>query len=820
LSHSDPSSKPNAMGGTRMSLSAAARRKSTAVGSTPTGRPIGGSSRLPPISVSPAAKLERVIGCTSLSQSALAVDEKSGAIAYLAGASVVVNRGRRWKESHLIGPSRNTFSTLAFSPCGQFIATGEFGHSPCVRLFELFDKTSDKFTGTQTKEMSAHTYGIIAVKFSSSNNHLISVGEHHDQMIVVWNWKTGEMMASSKVTALVHAIAISPDGSQCVSVGQRHVKFWSIGEIKGRGISGRSAILNEHRTSLFVDVVFMGENRAVAVTDKGIIAELVDKKIMRSLHLDNSKIFAMCVMGSRLLLGCNNGSVQSVDFFSSPPSIRPSLCLPHFLTQDVSLATTVEELQRKPSGVKYADVHAICCVPSTSTVTVAYADHSIYSWQEGEEGGCRKMHSALAHVGNVHALEMYPSDAPFLPSGSFLTGGADGTLRLWNIHHGGTSSGGTPMKNLLSNDLKKMIVLDDEGVLVASKNNSMVPMNDRFESGIKSLRVSRDGRHCAVGMRNGTLVVLDLTSPSMEIIFSEDAHEGDIMCLEYSTPSNDVPSILACGGRDRMVHLFRPSSFYSHICSLDDHSSAVVAIQFVPSSDDFFMYTCAADKMIIIWRLVDSQCSLSFDRQNQISCLSCSITDLHVSVDGLSLLAACGDRQLRKYSLSGKLLSTVKATTDAGSVGSSSCTRMAIDHSGTFVASICSDRFVYIVEAKSGNPVAVLKGFGDIATSIAFSNDQKRLLVTSSNGCIYVFRLSDRLINRIAAARKLFEDTRTPSPDSVLGSGSDTVSDDQPKDSEVESSHFGSVTSLTVDDDAESGVGSNSSAVVSGRRDD
>lgn len=75
----------------------------------------------------------------------------------------------------------------------------------------------------------------------------------------------------------------------------------------------------------------------------------------------------------------------------------------------------------------------------------------------------------------------------------------------------------------------------------------------------------------------------------------------------------------------------------------------------------------------------------------------------------------------------------------------------------------------------------------------------------------------------------------TPSPDSVLGSGSEAVSDEQPKvyidlpldinrvyrqDSEVDSSHFGSVNSLIIDDDTESGVGSNSSIVVSGRRED
>ncbi|GMT11041.1 hypothetical protein PFISCL1PPCAC_2338 [Pristionchus fissidentatus] len=834
LPNSDPLSRMTTTGGesggTRMSLSAIARRKSTMVGSTPTGRPSTlSTTRLPPLSLSPTkriaqsdnnAKLERVLGCTNLSQTALAVDQKTGAFAYLAGASVVINRGRRNKEVHLTGPSKNTFSCLAFSPCGQYIATGEFGHSPCVRLFELVDKTTDKFVGAQQREMTGHTFGIVAVKFCpSGSSHLVSVGEHHDQMICVWNWKTGEQIATSKVTAHVHAVAISPDGSTAVTVGLRHVKYWSIGDIKGRGIMGRSAILTTHRNGLFVDVAFMGNNRVLAVTEGGAIVELVDKKIIRTCQLENTKIYAIAVMEHLLLVGCNNGSVESLDFSSGDPVRRSSLCLPHYLTQDVATATTVDDLQNKPSGAKFADVHAICCVPSTSRVTVAYADHSIYSWQEGEGGECRKISSTLAHVGTIHALEMYPSDGPFLPPGSFLTGGADGTLRLWNLYHGGAeSTGGTPMKNLLSNDLKKMVILDHNAGLVASKSSTMVPTNDRFEGGVKSLRVSRDGRHCAVGMRNGILMVLDLSSPSMDIIYCEEAQEGDVMCVEYSTPSNDTPFLLACGGRDRLVHLFRPDAHYQHVVTLEDHTSAVVAIKFVNSADGFMMYTCAADKMIIIWKLTNTDpSSLTFDRINTISCPH-SISDLHISIDCLSLLAACADRQLRRYSLGGKQMTTVKATTDAAGNGSSSCTRMAIDHSGTFVASICSDRFVYIVEVKSGNPVAVLRGFGDLATSIAFSADQRRLIVASSNGCLYVFRLSERIINRISAARRLFIDsTRTPSPDSVLGSGSETVSEDQPKDSEVDSSHFGSVNSLAIDDDAESGVGSNSSVVVSGR---
>ena len=48
-------------------------------------------------------------------------------------------------------------------------------------------------------------------------------------MIVnVWDWRSGVKVASNKVSSKVKAVSFAENGSYFVTVGNRHVKFWSL----------------------------------------------------------------------------------------------------------------------------------------------------------------------------------------------------------------------------------------------------------------------------------------------------------------------------------------------------------------------------------------------------------------------------------------------------------------------------------------------------------------------------------------------------------------------------------------------------------------
>ncbi|XP_062579257.1 mitogen-activated protein kinase-binding protein 1-like, partial [Saccostrea cucullata] len=69
--------------------------------------------------------LERVIGLTVSTNATLTCDLNTGTIAYPAGCVVVLFNPRRNKQSHIFNTSKKTITSLAFSPDGKQLVTGE-----------------------------------------------------------------------------------------------------------------------------------------------------------------------------------------------------------------------------------------------------------------------------------------------------------------------------------------------------------------------------------------------------------------------------------------------------------------------------------------------------------------------------------------------------------------------------------------------------------------------------------------------------------------------------------------------------------------------
>lgn len=60
------------------------------------------------------------------------------------------------KQTHILNNSRKTITCLAFSPGGKYLATGECGHVPSLRIWSVADST-------QVAEFQGHKYGINCV---------------------------------------------------------------------------------------------------------------------------------------------------------------------------------------------------------------------------------------------------------------------------------------------------------------------------------------------------------------------------------------------------------------------------------------------------------------------------------------------------------------------------------------------------------------------------------------------------------------------------------------------------------------------------------
>ncbi|XP_031735449.1 mitogen-activated protein kinase-binding protein 1-like [Anarrhichthys ocellatus] len=126
--------------------------------------------------------LEKVLGITAPGNRALACDPQTGLLAYPAGCVVVLLNPRKNKQHHIFNSSRKAITTLAFSPDGKYVVTGESGHMPAVRVWAVSDRV-------QVSELHEHKYGVSCVSFSPNSKYIVSVGYQHDMMVNVWNWK-------------------------------------------------------------------------------------------------------------------------------------------------------------------------------------------------------------------------------------------------------------------------------------------------------------------------------------------------------------------------------------------------------------------------------------------------------------------------------------------------------------------------------------------------------------------------------------------------------------------------------------------------------
>jgi WD40 repeat protein len=231
------------------------------------------------------AKLERVLGCTAC-PSSFAIDQTTGMVAYAAGSTVVLitkNNG----QFHFVNNSKNNITCITFSTNGKYLATGEFGNCPMVRVWEICKDGT--FQGQQIAELKYHTLGVLCVKFTHDSTQLISVGIQHDKSVAVWDWRGQKKIAENRLTSQVNAMDISEDGNCFVTVGVRHVKFWMLNG-KEKALSGRSAILAEQRNNTFLDICCVPGNRAFALTDTKLLVEFYDKKVGANMTKMNIKI--------------------------------------------------------------------------------------------------------------------------------------------------------------------------------------------------------------------------------------------------------------------------------------------------------------------------------------------------------------------------------------------------------------------------------------------------------------------------------------------------------------------------------------------------
>ncbi|XP_038623603.1 WD repeat-containing protein 62 [Tachyglossus aculeatus] len=682
--------------------------------------------------------LEKVLGITAQNSSGLDCDPNTGQIAYLAGCVVVILNPEKNKQRHILNTSRKTLSAVSFSPDGKFIVTGENGHRPAVRVWDVDEKA-------QVVQLLGHKYGVACAAFSPSMRHIVSVGSQHDMVVNVWDWKKSSVVASNKVSCKVVAVSFSEDSSYFVTVGHRHVKFWFLEASKEAKVTstvplvGRSGILGELHNNVFCGVAcgrgqLAGTTFCVACS--GLLCQFNEKRMLeRWIDLKVSLSSCLCVSADSIFCGCTDGTVRI--FRARDMHYLLNLPKPHHLGVDVAQGP---QPGRKAESV-YPDTVALAFDPCRRWLSCVYKDHSVYVWDIRDLKKAGKVWSNLFHSSYVWNVEVYPEfedQRACLPSGSFLTCSSDNTIRFWNMD-GGSRAG--DRRNVFSHDLLKVVYVEND--IEHLQDGAHPP--DRSEAGgcvdvkagVRVMQVSPDGQHLASGDRSGNLRIHELKF--MGELIKVEAHDAEVLCLEYSKPDTGV-TLLASASRDRLIHVLNVEKNYNLEQTLDDHSSSITAVKFA-GNRDLQMISCGADKSIYFRRAQQVSDSLHFVRTHHVA-EKTTLYDMDIDITQKYVAVACQDRNVRVYNTaSGKQKKCYKGSQgDDGSL-----LKVQVDPSGTFLATSCSDKSISVIDFYSGDCIAKMFGHSEIITGMKFTYDCRHLITVSGDSCVFIWHLGPEL---------------------------------------------------------------------------
>lgn len=455
-------------------------------------------------------------------------------------------------------------------------------------------------------------------------------------------------------------------------------------------------------------------------------------------------------------------------------------------------------------GVRLTGLHAI----------VLYSDRSMFVYSVADLDNIQVYRSFLFHSGGIRDLKIagrakgvtsrgkiiYYNDPQLViakgnhmvPNGTFVTCADDNTLRFWHLDLHKTSATKTsrfsgddavdftsnasdrgPWKHPLSQEMLRLVYHDNEAdfrnedsVVLGATCSSFdtidihSPSVDTISAnGLRVVAIHPDQTEVAVGDKEGKITVLNV--PSGEHVVEIPAHSAEVHCIAYaisdsynqSVPSTQRHVLMASGARDRLIHMYNCSTDRTVLNTLENHSGAVTALHF--THDGNKLLSCGADKSIVFAEIHEGN---KVNLYNSLSMMGGKIFDMALSSDDKFMITSCNNR-LDIHHIS-------------------TCNHIRTHHVGEqhhiaiCPANYCvamsgslSDKTIRVVDITTGDTLVDASGHGELVTSIQFTPDCRRLVSTSSDGCIFVWRLSEDIQRTIKSRLPRLSEMHNPYPE-------------------------------------------------------
>ncbi|KAJ3185483.1 hypothetical protein HDU87_000106 [Geranomyces variabilis] len=522
-----------------------------------------------------------------------------------------------------------------------------------------------------------------------------------------------------------------------------------------------------------------GETATYAITQDGTLMyfnhsrqmeKWVDMKVTagRALHVTDKYI--ACGGSDGVLRLFDSTTLQYIMTFPKP---HPLDVEPHTSLQTKSSAGCPELMSVKID-------------PLNEQVACIYNDHSLYVWDIRDPKHVGKSRSFLWHSDAIWGVEMVPNQpvnpsspseehAPRgLPQNTFATCSYDGTVRFWNLdasssaasdpgslqHHLAASTQRFFQHNIYSRELLRTMYFGrgEPAIGVPSPAST---------TGIRALRVSADGKYLATGDRVGNVRVCELSW--FQEIRSFEAHDGEVLTIDFSEDPDERNFYMATASRDRCLHVYDGNREFDVVTTLEDHTAAVTCVRFADAGKK--LISCGADKSLNFRQAAERAGQEEWSSYHSAIGKS-ALNDMVLDPSSKYLVTASHDRRINIFSIAnGKAVRSYRKETPDESIGVSgpgdgSFHKIAIDPSGLYVAASASDKSIRIFEFLSGAYVGrIVTGHSELVTGVKFTLDCRRLVTTAADGCVFVWKIAARLVKQMRAR---------------LGHADSTVDDSEP----------------------------------------
>lgn len=526
---------------------------------------------------------------------------------------------------------------VALSPDGKYLAVGETGYAPRVLIFSLQDASSD----TPLVSISEHTFGVNVVAWSPDSRYLASLGSANDGFLYIWkiDQRNGQarLFQQNRCTSFIKDMIWM--GSNLITLGVRHVKFWKIDEAATsptrnryfsdvmpstppiqKSLPGRNVLLGSMLEATFSCAAADG-TKLIMCTEAGDVCIMDDDdrqmKILKVLNLGFS-ITTINIRDNVAFVGGKNGNFATLDVVDLMDG------------REDALLTNAQPA----TGI-------VAMGFLTNNLVTIDSKQSIHIWNP-DYRPCQEQ-SATTHIkipGHGEAvMGVHRLPRPNKTDASFLTWSGSGEVIFWDMEGRVKQTIHVPFD---------AVELDSRGEL----SNQLV-----------CVKTARNGKHLIVGDRLGVLKVIDVDTK--ECILDTKAH--GLYCINISIFEEYNKMVMATCGRDRTAQLFyrHSSGRIEHFQTLE-FSSRVVQV-LIPSDDK--VITCSMDRALQVHDIVRRQDDPDMIAAipTKVIALKGSPTSIAMGPDNKSVFVSLLDRSLCQFDLAtGKQVNCFKSVDEGG----------------------------------------------------------------------------------------------------------------------------------------------------------